>query len=295
MPDLFASEHIQPQDSPKSILTEKSVCFIGSFKQNNKIKSIKKDLRIKSIPSPSKRAQLIVIGENAKFEHLQHIRVLKHDGYCIHTINEEEFIELAGSECSELNLEIPVKKVEINYDYLFNSPVIEKIIRIEENAETHFLGAKEIYIQNTIGDIDALAQCLGNLGACVSYALSDDTDYIWLSKSCVENLQSGLKDSLILEVERFYNSSKSTKFNYQFLLEDNILNYIEKRATELDDEISLDLFERFKEKAYEKLEKSSQKKQYNFPPDKHYIKENGIYIFRLEDGRAWVPSRQMEP
>lgn len=295
-PDLFRTElppkPVFNKPSQLGILEDKIVCFLGKFEEQKTIREIKKKLGANAVSRPSKKTHLVVLGSDPNQNNYDHLQMLKHDGYFIPVINESEFVALVETNESDLNLSLPIKNVNITYDYIFNCPILEKVTKMSTDVLTHALGGKEIYIRTTHGNLDALAQCLGNIGASVSYTLSDDTDYIWLNSECVKDLKTGVKDDLINEVEEFYNSYNSPKFLYKFLMEEDVLNFIERRAKEINDEYSLDLYNRFMDDAIAEVEESI-KSTYEFEEDKNYIKVNGVYVLKLADGRAWVPSRQL--
>lgn len=279
------------------ILYNKRVCFLGTFKDKARKSKIIEMLNIQDGNSPSKNVCLIVTGSGVKEDHIKKINELKHDGYNLKVVNEVEFFGIVDRQACDFNIAPPVKKVDITYDFILHSNIIPKVTHMPLDIGRHKLGSKDIYIKSSIGDIDAIAQCLGNLGAMTSYNISDSIDYIWLTDSCVDNLKAGIKDDLIVEIESFYNSSKSTKFNYKFILESEVIDYIERRANELNDDFSLSLIEQFKEKAYcniSKIKNQISDSCIKIPEDKHYSKIKGKYVFRLSDGRVWVPSRQID-
>lgn len=241
---------------------------------------------------PSKNVQLIIKGDNISKDHEDHIQLLEHDGFSIPSISYDELKKAINGEKIELKIKAIRKKVNITHKFLFDSK-IEKVVRMNPVGYTHFLGGKEVFIFDPQGDFHTLAQCLGNIGAIPTREMSDSTDYIWLPESTIFDLKKGNKDKLIKFVEKYYNSSSSDKFLYKFILAEDVMQFLERRANEINDDISTHLLDVYKESAIEYLIK--QRSSFDFKEGENHVKVKGKYVLKLQSGRTWVPSRQMEP
>lgn len=197
----------------------------------------------------TKTTGVIVAGKKQSDSDLLKIETLAHDGYHIPIISEEE-MKLIISGKKEANFNLPLKNVDITFDFLFNSR-IPKIIHFNFYEYTHLLGRKELFVYDIKGKKDLLLQCLGNIGAYSNFEFDPKTiDYCWLKKDTIENLRRGVKDEFIQIITNKYNSSNSDKFTYKFIIESEALFWMEYRAREIGDNISLEYITRYKESVY---------------------------------------------
>lgn len=197
----------------------------------------------------AKTTCVIIAGKKQNESDLLKIETLAHDGYHIPIITEDE-MNLIISGKKRRTFPLPTKKVDITFDFLFNSKV-SKIIHFNFYEYTHPLGQKELFMHDIKGRKDLLLQSLGNIGAYSNSDFDPKTiDYCWLKKETIEKLKKGEKDEFIQIISNKYNSSNSDKFTYKFIIESEAIFWMEYRAKEIGDEISLDYITRYQQSIY---------------------------------------------
>lgn len=193
----------------------------------------------------AKTTCVIIAGYNQSDKDIEKIDILSHDGFHIPIINETEALSIIAGE-RDANFPEPVKSVNITYDFILNSR-IPKIQHFDFHKYTHPLGQKELFLYEINGNKDLLSQSLGNIGAYSSSEFDPKSiDYCWLKKETIDNLKNGIKDKFIDIITNTYNKSDSDKFTYKFIIEAEAIYWMEYRATEIEDEVSLDLISRYK-------------------------------------------------
>lgn len=201
----------------------------------------------------AKTTCVIIEGENQSENDKIKIQTLTHDGFHIPIIKEEEMYNILDGENKDIKFPIPVKNVDITYNFIFNS-IIPKIVHFNFHEYTHTLGQKEIFFHKVNGSQGLLLQSLGNIGAYSNFEFNPkEIDFCWLNKETIEKLKTGEKDEFIQIITNKYNSSDSDKFTYKFIIETEALFWMEYRAREIGDEISLDYIERYKQSIYNNL------------------------------------------
>lgn len=193
----------------------------------------------------AKTTCVIIAGSNQSDKDLEKIDILSHDGFHIPIIDETEALAIITGEKNASFYE-PVKNVNITYDYIFNSRV-PKIQHFNFFEHTHPLGQKELFLHEIKGNQHLLYQSLGNIG---SYGNSEfdpkSIDFCWLKQETIDKLRQGGKDRFIDIITEKYNQSDSDKFTYKFVIESEAIYWMEYRATEVGDKLSLDLITRYK-------------------------------------------------
>lgn len=198
----------------------------------------------------AKTTCVIIKGENQSENDKIKIQTLIHDGFHIPIIQEEEMWNILDGENKDVAFPVPVKSVDITYDFIFNSTV-PKIVHFNFYEYTHPLSQKEIFFYKADSNQDLLLQCLGNIGAYSNFEFNPkEIDFCWLKKETIEKLKTGEKDKFIQIITDKYNSSDSDKFTYRFIIETEALFWMEYRAREIRDEISLDYITRYKQCIY---------------------------------------------
>lgn len=202
--------------------------------------------------SLAKTTCVIIAGKKQNESDLLKIETLAHDGYHIPIITEDE-MRLIISGKKQASFPLPVKNVDITFDFLFNSRV-PKIIHFNFYEYIHPLGMKELFMHDIKGKKDLLLQSLGNIGAYSNFEFDPKTiDYCWLKKETIEKLKKGEKDEFIQIITNKYNSSSSDKFTYKFIIESEAIFWMEYRAREIGDKISLDYITRYQQSIYDDL------------------------------------------
>lgn len=201
----------------------------------------------------AKTTCVIIEGTGQTKEDKVKIQTLAHDGFYIPTISEKEMWDILEGKQKNISFPTPVKNVDITYDFIFNA-IVPKIIHFNFYEYTHPLGMKELFMHDINGKKDLLLQSLGNIGAYSNFEFDPKTiDYCWLKKETIEKLKKGEKDEFIQIITNKYNSSSSDKFTYKFIIESEAIFWMEYRAREIGDKISLDYITRYQQSIYDDL------------------------------------------
>ncbi len=197
----------------------------------------------------SKTTQVIIAGNKQSDSDLLKIETLKHDGYHIPIISEKEMNLILNGE-KEKKFPLPIKNLNITFDFLFNSK-FPNILHFNFYEYTHSLYTKNLFMHDIKGRKDLLLQSLGNIGAYSNFEFDPlNIDYCWLKRGTIEKLKNGEKDEFIQIITDKYNSSSHDKFTYKFIIESEALFWMEFRAREIGDDISLDYITRYKQSIY---------------------------------------------
>lgn len=245
MLDLF--ENSDKTSGEDKFLSDIRFALIGSFSLS------KKELAERIVRAGgsdkitlSKNTRVVVKGEKPSENDLYKLKMLRHDGFHIPVITEREFMDILERRNISFHFPKVRKRLDIDYDFIVN-PEYRCLVPVSYDGITHCLGCREIFI-NHIYDpkIHLYWQIIGNLaGVGVNVFDPYETNYIMLGRSTLESLLKGEKDDLILLIEKTYNSSKSEKFNYKFILEDEFWEFVRKRSEKVGDHITLDLIEKY--------------------------------------------------
>ena len=103
---------------------------------------------------------------------------------------------------------------------------------------------KEMYVPAIPGkNTGVFYQIIGNMGGYANKEFLDDTDMILLSDETLRKVEQGVKDDVILDLEKRYNKS-SVKFqNLRFTCESDVLGWVKRRLETSPDEGTLGLLE----------------------------------------------------
>lgn len=194
----------------------------------------------------AKTTCVIIAGKKQSEKDIIKIDTLKHDGFNIPIITEFEMEAILTEEVYR-EFKEPIKNVDITFDFILNS-ALPKVQHFNFYEYTHPLGQKDLFLYDVAGDKDLLIQCIGNIGAYSNFEFDPKTiNFCWLKKETIDNLKTGIKDAFIKIITDTYNKSDSDKFTYKFIIETEAIYWMEYRATEIGDKISLDLISRYKE------------------------------------------------
>ena len=103
---------------------------------------------------------------------------------------------------------------------------------------------KEMYVPAIPGkNTGVFYQIIGNMGGYANKEFLDDTDMILLSDESLRKVEQGVKDDVILDLEKRYNKS-SVKFqNLRFTCESDFRGWVKRRLETSPDEGTLGLLE----------------------------------------------------
>lgn len=111
-------------------------------------------------------------------------------------------------------------------------------------GEDNHICQKEMYVPAIPGkNTGVFYQIIGNMGGYANKEFLDDTDMILLSDESLRKVEQGVKDDVILDLEKRYNKS-SVKFqNLRFTCESDFLGWVKRRLETSPDEGTLKLLE----------------------------------------------------
>lgn len=258
--DLFGDSAIIQQNP----LTDRRVGFIGKFK--NRAALVKKVKEFgaseKSKDGLTRDTQILVMGTEIKQEDLNRLQCYEHDGWKPLKITENDLQEIikghyAGFETPA----IAKKQVSLDMSYYNWTPPITSEDDSDEDSgvrcssplvygDDNPIYGMEIYVPNKSNtDMGILRQLIGNFGGYANPEFYDDTSVIMLSEETLRLLEQGIKDDVIIQIEKQYNGSSAKMFNIQFTSEPDFISWIKKRMQKFPDESTMKLLEIY-EKAH---------------------------------------------
>jgi len=233
------------------------ICLVGTFSMPTI--SMNKLLRQKGVIEPIDRViststdemnsrpvkeatNLFVVGKNPPEDCLRRYELNCHDGYKAVKISEEELYALMRGEIS---VEIPrviVKHIDLDYGYYcWNAPKNQSLHKstpfvYDMNSVHSPVYGHELFIPDMEGiNTVALGQIIGNLGGFSNNQNLPNTDMVMLSDETVENLKRGIKDSVILKIEKDYNNGSSKMFSCCFTRVSDFLKWLDFRLSQCPD------------------------------------------------------------
>ena len=259
--DIFGDSAINQQNP----LTDRRVGFIGKFK--NRAALVRKVIEFgaseKSKDGLTRDTQILVIGDEVKQGVMNRLLCYEHDGWKPLKIGEAELQEIfKGHYAGYETPPVPTKKISIDMSYYNWTPPVFTDDDDEDNADTGIrcssplvygdnnpIYGMEIYVPDRPNtDMGVLRQIIGNYGGYANAEYFDDTNVIMLSAETLRQLEVGVKDDVIRNIEKLYNESSAMFFNIQFTSEPDFIAWVKKRMEKYPDESTMALLEE-----YEKL------------------------------------------
>ena len=259
--DLFGDSAIIQQNP----LTDRRVGFIGKFK--NRAALVKKVKEFgaseKSKDGLTRDTQILVMGTEIKQEDLNRLQCYEHDGWKPLKITENDLQEIIKGHYAGFETPVIAKKqVSLDMSYYNWTPPITSEDDSDEDSgvrcssplvygDDNPIYGMEIYVPNKSNtDMGILRQLIGNFGGYANPEFYDDTSVIMLSEETLRLLEQGIKDDVIIQIEKQYNGSSAKMFNIQFTSEPDFISWIKKRMQKFPDESTMKLLEIY-EKAHE--------------------------------------------
>ena len=90
-----------------------------------------------------------------------------------------------------------------------------------------------------------LRQIIGNFGGYANTEYFEDTNVVMLSAETLRQLEQGIKDDVIKNIEKQYNESSTMFFNIQFTSELDFIAWVKKRLEKFPDESTIALLEKY--------------------------------------------------
>jgi hypothetical protein len=103
---------------------------------------------------------------------------------------------------------------------------------------------KEMYVPNIKGkNMGVFYQIIGNLGGYANKEYLDDTNIILLPDNTLRKLEQGVKDDIVLDIEKRYNKSNARFLNIQFTCETDFISWVKRWGKTAPDESTRRLLE----------------------------------------------------
>ena len=251
--DLFGDSAIKQQNP----LTNRRVGFIGKF--NNRAALVRKVKEFGASPKSkdglTRDTQILVMGSEIKQGVLNRLLCYEHDGWNPLKITYAELEEIFKGHYSGYETP-PVLKKQISIDmsyYNWAPPAFTEGDDEDEDAgirrpsplvysEDNPIYGMEIFVPNRPNtDMGILRQIIGNFGGYANIEYLDETNVVMLSAKTLQLLKQGIKDEVIMAIEKQYNASSTKFFNVQFTSEPDFINWVKKRLEKFPDERTLSL------------------------------------------------------
>ena len=276
--DLSEADPCNPFYNRKVVIT-------GEFSMERKDLAVKlKHMGADIDTGISKKTHFVLVGQNPGPSKMEKLEKLIHDGFNIRILNEEDLSAIFDGQWAEyLIADVVQKDLDFTYEHYqsHHKPF---------NGLTNHIASKSIYAGKDLsGERMYFAQILGNLGAYCDNDIDNDTYMCLLSDATLAKLKTGVKDETVKYIQARYNADKSVTFDWHFISESDVLDYCKMRCEEYDDDVTMELYEKYMETAFENMKK---KPKYEFKDGKNYCRVNGKIVLKMEDGTTWCPSRQ---
>lgn len=257
-------------------LKGKRICLTGEFKMpqkelNAKLKAVGVDIidRVSdsrvykegdAIPPVKETTSFFVVGTNPNEDSMKRYALNEHDGYHAKMITEEILYNYLSGQFTEKDLVPNVVEKSLHIDisyYNWSAPIINgktfvsrvsSPLNYDKEGKDNPISQKEIYVPDILGvNMDAFCQIIGNLGGYANKEYFDDTNMILLGNETLRKLEQGIKDNVILDIEKRYNKSNAKIFNVQFTSESDFINWVKQRMTIYPDESTIALLQKYEE------------------------------------------------
>ncbi|MBP5514612.1 MAG: hypothetical protein J6Y04_07540 [Bacteroidaceae bacterium] len=256
-------------------LKGKRICLTGEFRMPQKelyakLKAIGVDTidRVSetriykegdAIPPVKESTSFFIVGSNPNEDSLKRYALNEHDGYHAKMISEDKLYDYLRGHFTEKDIvpEIVEKHLQIDISYYnWTAPSINgkafvsrvsSPLKYDKEGKDNPISQKEIYVPDIEGvNMGAFYQIIGNLGGYANKEYFDDTNMILLSNKTLKKLEQGIKDDVIIDIEKRYNKSNTKIFNIQFTSESDFINWVEKRMTIFPDKSTIRLLNLYK-------------------------------------------------
>lgn len=255
-------------------LKGKRICLTGEFRMpqkelNAKLKAIGvdtidrvSDTRVykegEAIPPVKETTSFFVVGKNPNEDSMKRYALNEHDGYHAKMINEDKLYDYLCGRFTEEDLVPDTVEKQLNLDisyYNWSAPTINgktfvsrvsSPLKYDKDGKENPISQKEIFVPNISGkNMEAFFQMIGNLGGYANKEYYDDTNMIMLSDETLMKLERGIKDDVILDIEKRYNKSNTKIFNIQFTSESDFINWVKQRMIVFPDESTITLLQKY--------------------------------------------------
>lgn len=231
---------------PNNPFYDRKVVITGDFSISRKELSVQlKNMGADINTAISKKTVFILIGESPGPKKLEEVDKLLHNGFNIRKLYQSDLDAIFNGEWEKYkeainqpkDLDLTIKHYEKHH------------IRFENNRNV--IASKELfYGKGFSGNFDIFNQITGNLGALGDCAIYPETNICVLSDSTLNKLKNGEKDETILYIQDYYNKNKSVTFDFLFISESEILDYVKWRCNEYDDSVTRYYYDKYIESTH---------------------------------------------
>ena len=132
------------------------------------------------------------------------------------------------------------EKIIINEEYLIKDKSF-----LLGNAPLNFLYGKEVFFSNGLTkDKSVLFQIIGNLGAYANdYELDNTINVFVLGDQLFQNLKSGIKDDILVYLEKKLNSKGHPFKDLIIITESTLIDFVKKRTSFYKDTVTQNLID----------------------------------------------------
>lgn len=228
----------------------KRIYIAGTFEKDIKaIKNLFKSLGATIDNEVTRYTHYSLLGDNLEKQAME-----KYDdfvvrrGYAVKALSKEDLENIYEGKYDGY-----YTSQEVNKDFHLSYALYGSLMIATPDGVNPFLEENIFVPGNLNGNTNLIAQAIGNIGAYANYELENESEsdktkpIILLSSSTLECLKTGTTDDVILHIERTYNKSKSDGFDYKFVSEDTLVNWIKQRCVDYGDTLTLDLLNHFEQ------------------------------------------------
>ena len=255
-------------------LKGKRICMTGEFRMPQKelyakLKAVGvdtidrvSDTRVykegDAIPPVKETTNFFIVGTNPNEDSMKRYALNEHDGYHAKMITEDKLYDYLCGRFTEEDLvpDIVEKRLHIDIGYYnWSVPTINgksfvsrvsSPLKYDKEGIDNPISEKEIFVPNITGkDMGAFFQIIGNLGGYANNEYFDDTNMILLSNETLRNLEQGVKDNVIRDIEERYNKSNTKIFNVQFTSESDFIEWVKRRMIIFPDDSTIDYLNKY--------------------------------------------------
>ena len=239
------------QADPNNPFYDRKVVITGVFTQGRKeLAAILKKMGADIDTSISKKTNFVLLGEEPGPSKMEKIEKLLHDGFSIRKLYQKDLDAILDGEYNAYMTEEKIQKnLNLTFEHFKNH-------HLTFENQRNIIASKDLFCNGKgySGDMNYFLQILGNLGAFSDKEIYPETTICVLSNSTVENLKNGSKDETIQYIEDFYNDAKSVIFDFNFLSENDILDFCKERCEKSGDEVTMELYEKYMKSAMKRVE-----------------------------------------
>ena len=258
--DIFGNNAIIQQNP----LTDRRVGFLGKFNNPSRAALVRKvkvfGAKEKSKEGLTRDTQILVMGSDIKQDDLNRLICYEHDGWRPLKISGAELEEIFNGHSKGYETPpVPQKQISIDMSYYNWIPPVYSDADNEEDEDTGIrcssplvygeenpISGMEIYVPNRSNtNMGVIRQLIGNFGGYANTEYFDETNVVMLSEETLRLLKQGIKDEVIITIEKQYNESSAKFFNIQFTSEPDFISWVKKRLEKFPDESTINLLEKY--------------------------------------------------